>query len=351
MTMLEVAFLLLFVAASLSAWLTRCFCEPSSVLYLLDHPNERSLHTNPTPRTGGIAIVTATVVAGTGTAILIGGNLARLGWLAGALIIVGIVSFVDDRKHLAPRYRIVAHLFAALTLTWGGFVVNGAVFPGDSSTLPAWAAIIASLLYIMWSINLYNFMDGMDGFAGGMAVIGFSTFAVLAWVGDQPSFALLNAIVAAAVLGFLFFNFPPARIFMGDAGSSCLGLLVAAFSIWGAQSGVFPFWIALLIFSPFIVDATVTLFLRLARGEKVWQPHRTHYYQRLVRLGWGHKRTVLWEYVLMVACAVSGVAAVQLPISWQWGFVWLWIAAYTVFGYGVYRLEIVNKKRQTLENV
>jgi UDP-N-acetylmuramyl pentapeptide phosphotransferase/UDP-N-acetylglucosamine-1-phosphate transferase len=166
-------------------------------------------------------------------------------------------------------------------------------------------------LFILWMINLYNFMDGMDGFAGGMAVIGFTT---LAWLGRADAgFAAVNLTIAAASAGFLAYNFPPARLFLGDTGSTALGFLAAACSLWGSAAGLFPFWAALWVFSPFIVDATVTLLRRLMRGERVWEAHRSHYYQRLVLLGWGHRRTVLAEYVLMLACAGSAMLAVHLP--------------------------------------
>ena len=167
----------------------------------------------------------------------------------------------------------------------------------------------------MWMINLYNFMDGMDGFAGGMTVIGFGTLAVIGV--EHQLFMTMNLLVVSATCGFLLFNFPPAKIFMGDVGSSSLGFLAAGFSLWGNYEGIFPLWIALLIFSPFIVDATVTLLHRLFRGEKVWQAHKFHYYQRLVELGWGHKRTVLWEYVLMGACSISALIAPLLPFYGQ----------------------------------
>lgn len=126
---------------------------------------------------------------------------------------------------------------------------------------------------------------------------------------------------------------------MGDTGSTSLGFLAAACSLWGSHSRLFPFWVALLIFSPFIVDATVTLLRRLWRGEKFWQAHRNHYYQRLVLLGWGHRRTVLAEYVLMLACAGSAALAVQLSAVGQWLLLIAWGVIYSVLMWGVEQLE------------
>ncbi len=145
--------------------------------------------------------------------------------------------------------------------------------------------------------------------------------------------------MAAASAGFLVHNFPPAKIFMGDTGSTTLGFLAAACILWGSKSGLFPFWVAILVFSPFIVDATVTLLRRLLRGEKIWEAHRTHYYQRLVLLGWGHRWTVLAEYVLMLACAGSAALAVHLSPAGQVALAVGWILVYGLLMWGVGRLE------------
>jgi len=115
---------------------------------------------------------------------------------------------------------------------------------------------------------------------------------------------------------------------MGDTGSSLLGLLAGGLSIWGAREGVFPFWVAPLVFSPFIVDSTVTLLRRLGRGERVWQAHKSHYYQRLVQSGWGHKKTVLYEYVLMLACGLSALLAQQLNYQGQVALILFWCLVY-----------------------
>ncbi len=209
--------------------------------------------------------------------------------------------------------------------------------PGLALALPVWIAIPLTLLFVIWMINLYNFMDGMDGFAGGMAVIGFSTLAWLGWA--DSGFATFCMIVAAASAGFLVHNFPPAKIFLGDTGSTALGFLAAACSLWGAKDGLFPFWVAILVFSPFIVDATVTLLRRLLRREKVWEAHRTHYYQRLVLLGWGHRGTVLLEYALMLVCAGSAVLAVHLSPVGQGALLSGWALIYSLLMLAVGRLE------------
>ncbi len=186
------------------------------------------------------------------------------------------------------------------------------------------------LIATLWLINLYNFMDGMDGFSGGMAAIGFAALTVAAHFSQKPVMAEFMAVIAVAATGFLLFNFPPARMFMGDVGSATIGFLVAAFSLWGVRDAVFPIWLPLLVFSPFIVDASLTILRRAINREKIWLPHRKHFYQRLVLNGWSHRKTVLCEYVLMLACSVSALFIwrydLALPGLSAWAFIYAVLA-------------------------
>jgi UDP-N-acetylmuramyl pentapeptide phosphotransferase/UDP-N-acetylglucosamine-1-phosphate transferase len=249
------------------------------------------------------------------------------------------VSFVDDLRSLPVLARLAAQALAAGLLVRGGLAPATLDLPGLAWALPPLAGAALAVGYTVWMANLYNFMDGMDGFAGGMAVFGFGTLAVLGAQAGEAGFALACVAVAAAAAGFLALNFPPARIFMGDVGSSTLGFLAAALSLWGARAGLFPLWAAVLAFSPFIADATVTLFRRLLAGEKIWQAHRCHYYQRLVRLGWGHRKTVLAEYLLMLACALSAVLAARGGLALQWAALAAWAFGYAGLALAVGRLE------------
>jgi UDP-N-acetylmuramyl pentapeptide phosphotransferase/UDP-N-acetylglucosamine-1-phosphate transferase len=263
----------------------------------LDHPNERSLHDTPVPRVGGIGIVSGTLLA-----FLLVQAEPLLAALVAAL---AAVSYIDDRSHLPIVVRFSAHAAAA-----AAFV--SAVAP-DVHVL--WQAAI--VLAAVWITNLYNFMDGSDGLAGGMALFGFSAYALAAWLASDIVFAIVAASIAAAAVAFLAFNFPPARVFMGDAGSIPLGFLAAALGILGWRAGHWPVWFPVLVFSPFIVDATVTLARRVLRGERFWRPHRTHYYQRLVQIGWGHRNTALAEYVLMAGCGAFALWALGQPTAAQ----------------------------------
>ncbi len=331
------------LAFALAALQARAFSRPNSRLYLLDHPNERSLHSAPTPRTGGIAVVTAVYGVGLLANYFIGTSSRYVIWLGVSGLLVAGVSLIDDRVGVSPALRIVVHLLAAAILLLGGFVLTGTVLP--NATVAEFGAVAASitLLYIVWMVNLYNFMDGMDGLAGGMTVIGFGTFAVFGWEAGDTLYATLCLVVAASAAGFLVFNFPPARIFMGDTGSSTLGLFAAAFTVWGVRESIFPFWAGLLVFSLFVVDASVTLVRRLARRERIWEAHKTHYYQRVVQLGWGHKKTALWAYVLMLLCSVSAVLAVRQPRAVQWTVIAVWAVIYVGLALLVRRLEAVAR--------
>jgi UDP-N-acetylmuramyl pentapeptide phosphotransferase/UDP-N-acetylglucosamine-1-phosphate transferase len=169
----------------------------------------------------------------------------------------------------------------------------------------------------MWMTNLYNFMDGSDGLAGGMALFGFAAYALGGWISGDLVLATVSASVAAAAAAFLVFNFPPARVFMGDAGSIPLGFLAAALGLAGWRQGLWPLGFPLLVFSPFIVDASMTLARRILRGERFWRAHKTHYYQRVVQLGWGHRDTALAEYLLMAVCGAAALWSLGQPHAVQ----------------------------------
>jgi UDP-N-acetylmuramyl pentapeptide phosphotransferase/UDP-N-acetylglucosamine-1-phosphate transferase len=281
------------VAYALIAWML----GPHGLALPLDNPNERSLHVRPVPRTGGVAIMVAVLAAG----VAIGAPAVTLGCALG----LAVVSFVDDRGHLPARVRFLAHGIAAAV--WLAIALPAP---------PLWLLLIL-FLAIVWGTNLYNFMDGMDGLAGGMAAFGFGAYATAFWFAGDATYSLFSASIAAAAIAYLRFNFHPARIFMGDVGSIPLGFLAAVVGLQGWRDGVWPFWFPVVVFSPFVIDATATLLRRAAQGERVWEAHRTHYYQRLVQLGWGHRTTALAEYGLMAASAIMALATLSAPLAVQ----------------------------------
>ncbi|MCA4901784.1 MAG: glycosyltransferase family 4 protein [Rhodocyclaceae bacterium] len=296
--------LALLVAAATLAWLL----GPGRARLPMDRPNERSLHQVPVPRSGGVA-----VVAGVLAACLPGWP--THGVLAGCVVVLAALSFADDWRSLPIALRFGLHAGAAGAFVWLAL-----------PPLPlAWQAATAFL--IAWSINLYNFMDGSDGLAGGMAVCGFGTLAAAFALGGDPQLASLSLAIAVASAVFLKANFHPARIFLGDVGSVPLGFLAGALGAAGVAGGRFPAWFPFVVFAPFFVDATATLLRRMLRGERFWQAHREHYYQRLVRIGWGHRRTALAEYGLMAAGAAVALAALRLPVAGQALLLGAWGAA------------------------
>jgi len=297
--MLALAPLAAFFAAVLVA---RLLLTPAGRRLALDTPNDRSLHAHPVPRTGGLAVVAGVAVA---CALAQPGVAVTLG----AALALAAVSFADDLLGLPTLARLAAHLAAASVVL--AFELGYAE--------PVLFTIL--LLTIAWYTNLYNFMDGSDGLAGGMAVIGFGAYAIAAHLSGAGPFAALCASVAAAAAGFLVFNFPPARLFMGDAGSVPLGFLAGALGVVGWSRGYWPIWFPLLVFAPFVCDATLTLLRRALRRERVWQAHRDHYYQRLVRMGFGHRGTALVEYAVMAGCAAIALLARREPSTVQAGAV------------------------------
>jgi UDP-GlcNAc:undecaprenyl-phosphate GlcNAc-1-phosphate transferase len=264
----------------------------------MDHPNERSLHATPTPRVGGLGIMAGVLVASVWLA-----DTSLLPVMLGAFALAAM-SVLDDVRGLPVRVRFLAHFVAAV----------GCLF---ALGLTGWM-LLTGTLAVVWMTNLYNFMDGSDGLAGGMAAIGFGALALAGWLGDAPGLAVFCAAIAAAALAFLRFNFPPARVFMGDAGSIPLGFLAATLGILGALQGVWPWLFPLLVFSPFIVDASVTLARRALHGEKVWRAHRSHYYQRVVLLGASNRQLALAAYALMLAMASLAFALLFLPHYAAW---------------------------------
>jgi UDP-GlcNAc:undecaprenyl-phosphate GlcNAc-1-phosphate transferase len=202
--------------------------------------------------------------------------------------------------------RLATHHFAA-------GILAASLMPAVYGVPDALMTVIA----IAWVTNLYNFMDGSDGLAGGMALFGFSFYGIAAWLAGSIDFALLNFSVAAAAAAFLIFNFHPARVFLGDIGSIPLGYLAAAFGIIGCLQGDWAFWFPVLVFSPFVLDASITLARRLWRRKRVWEAHRDHYYQRLVQMGWGHRRTAFAEYALMLISGGLALATLSVPAVGQ----------------------------------
>jgi UDP-N-acetylmuramyl pentapeptide phosphotransferase/UDP-N-acetylglucosamine-1-phosphate transferase len=286
------------VGAVVAALLLRC---AGSLPH--DRPNARSLHLRPVPRVGGLAVwagavagwaagVAATAAA-TGTAEPFAGS-GTVGAVALALAAVAAVSLADDWRGLPARVRLSVHLLA-------GLAAAAAILPDAG-----WPLHCALAVTLAWAANLYNFMDGSDGLAASMAVCGFGALAGGAALGAGPGgwLAPAAAAIAGGAIALLAFNAPPARLFMGDVGSVPLGFAAAALGALGVALGRWPPWFPLLVFLPFVADATVTLARRALAGERVFEAHRGHYYQRLWQMGAGHRGT-LAVYAALAAATAS----------------------------------------------
>ena len=266
---------------------------------LIDIPNERSSHSAPTPRGGGVAIVVSFLGA-----LLVLNKTDLLSTpvclaLWGAGCVVAVAGFLDDHGHIAARWRLLVHFAAA---AWGLYWLGGfPPLPVFGQTLDlGWFGSLCAAVYIVWLLNLYNFMDGIDGLAGVEAITACCSGALLSWfVAPDSSAWLLSAFLATAVLGFLIWNFPPARIFMGDVGSGFLGIILALLSLQAAWIESRLLWVWLILLGVFIVDATVTLFRRVLRGEKFYQAHRSHAYQYASRILGTHRP------VTLAVCAIN----------------------------------------------
>ncbi len=273
---------------------------------LLDIPNDRSSHSVATPRGGGVAIVLAfnallllllllSMVSAKITAAMVLGG--------GAVAIAG---YLDDRSPLKPRTRLVVHGSAAVLALILLGPVPGLPLP-DYFLAWGWLGVPLSFIGVIWCINLFNFMDGLDGIAAvEAACLALGAQLVLLAAGGDISLLLLGW--AAASAGYLLWNWPPAKIFMGDVGSGYLGFLVAAFLLLTNQQGLNA-WVWFILFAVFIVDANWTLIARWRRGEKLSDAHRNHVYQKASRR-WGGHRPVTITVLLINVCWLWPLATV-----------------------------------------
>ncbi len=253
----------------------------------------RSLHAAPIPRVGGLAILAGTVPVAAAASPAPSLPLWGFALPCAAL---ALVSLADDIKAVAVLPRLAVHACAATV-----FAISLVVAAGLS-----WPLAVLAALAVAWSLNLYNFMDGSDGLAAAMTIVGFAAYGAVLLHGGRPA-ALPFAIAAATVPVFVV-NRPPARIFIGDVGAVPLGFAAAALGIAGIVDGAWGWWLPPLVFLPFLADASLTLARRAFARERFWEAHRSHYYQRLLQMGAGHAGTLAVFAALMLGTALSAVA-------------------------------------------
>ena len=337
MSLVPVIEVVLIATTTLIAWGVAAWVRRSAeALRLVQIPNHRSSHVQPTPNGGGLGIVVAGSLSGFGLVLFSGWGLG--GFVLGLAAVLAAVGLRDDMAHLPARVRFGVQVFvcAGLLITLGDLPVL-TLSAGLEFQLAGWAFFGLLLLVSVWWINLFNFMDGIDGIAGTEAVFMLLAGAVLAaW--SQPEAMsspawLLMLFVVAATVGFLLLNWPPAKIFMGDVGSTWLAFMVFALALLSVQSGWLSYATWVVLAAVFVTDATVTLLTRILRGERWYEAHRSHAYQRLSRR-WqgdrkaGHRSVTLlvaavnvlwlapwaWACVQWPASAVAFVVAAYLPL-------------------------------------
>jgi len=280
---------------------------------LMDIPNARSSHSVPTPRGGGVAIVISFACA------------LPLAWtfglisseqviaLLGSGLLVAVIGFADDHGHIAARWRLLGHFIAA---GCGVYFLHGLPpFLLFGSILDfGWLGSLLAVIYAVWMLNLYNFMDGIDGLASVEAICACVGASLIYWCTGNHSLICVPLILASAVSGFLCWNFPPARIFMGDAGSGFLGVALALISLYSAWDSSDFFFVWLIMLGVFITDATFTLFRRLMRGDAIYQAHQSHAYQIASRVLNSHKTVTLG----IAAINIFWLLPVALSVALHW---------------------------------
>jgi Fuc2NAc and GlcNAc transferase len=271
---------------------------------ILDQPNSRSSHSRPTPRGGGLAIAVV-VVAGL-LALYAQGRLSAsttTGLVVGGALVAG-VGWLDDRTGISIPARLAVHVVASVWLVgWLGGMPDLTI-GGVRVHLGVGGGVLA-VLATTWSVNFYNFMDGIDGLAAAEALFAGTAGALLLGA-SNPGLAQASALAAAASAGFLLWNWCPARLFMGDVGSGFLGFLFAGLALATERADSLPAVIWLILLGVFFWDATSTLIRRLIRGDRWYAPHRAHAYQRAVLAGWSHARVTV--AVLLLDIALGGLA-------------------------------------------
>ncbi len=290
----------------------------------VDVPSGRSSHDAPKSRLGGVAIGASFFLV-FGLLLLLEPAVSELWPLLVGGGIVFATGLLDDRRALPVVWRLVGQCAGVVVVVGSGHVVDHVYVPMAGVIHMGVAAVPFTILFLLASINFYNFIDGIDGLAAGNGLLAAGFLALIAHMLGHTGLSLACLAVAGITLGFLQFNFPPSRLFMGDAGSTFLGFFFAFVAVAGNElQPEIPFFIPVLILSSLYLDAALTLTRRAFRGEKIFQPHRTHYYQRLLSLGFNHKQVTVVEYGLTFLLGVSALVFIKaggffpffLTLSW-----------------------------------
>jgi UDP-GlcNAc:undecaprenyl-phosphate GlcNAc-1-phosphate transferase len=313
--------------------------------WMMDHPNHRSSHQRPIPRSGGVAIVVATTVALAGYFWLGEESLLNPGATIAFGVSYGIIvlmSLIDDAKQIGMKGKLGAQLLAAVVVVSAGFWVQSLDVPYLGLVDIGWIGGLITIFWIVALTNAFNFMDGLDSLAGGQAIIAALVLALITYLSGAHFVFVLSYILAAACLGFLLHNLPPARIFMGDTGSQFLGFSFALFGVVASQSSPAPvnvLIVPILLFS-FIWDTGFTLLRRKIAGDPI-AAHRTHLYQLLNRCGWSHKAVAGLYHAIALVQGGLAIAAYLM----QGLFSFYALAGLAVF-FAIFSMLVVFKARR-----
>lgn len=309
--------LLTFISVFVLSWLgVGLFRKWSRGRLILDVPNERSSHQRPTPVGGGLLIVLFTLLPLLAFELFTTGAVSYWGFYAGGALIA-IVSWIDDIRPVSPILRLSVHILAAMLAVFqiGGFQ-EFTVWPGYTVALGLFGTIISGI-WVVWLTNAYNFMDGIDGIAGVQAVVASAAWALYAAYHGPAALLFVSILVLASSTGFLLHNWPPAKVFMGDVGSAFLGFSFAVFPLMavnsgnaGIQAGFLPLTAIGFVWL-FMSDTIVTLIRRALIGEMIWNAHRKHLYQELIKSGYTHLRVTMIYGALMLIVAASALLEIQ----------------------------------------
>lgn len=317
--------LLVIIAAFPLGWLGAIWLERlAPKLGLVQLPNERSSHTRPTPRGGGLAIALAIVIS---LGLLAPGGGPQVGTVAILTAMIAALGFTDDLRDISALFRFVIQSLVVVVLIWTVWPLPDIPLIAGGAISGAPLAILIALVGLWW-VNLYNFMDGIDGIAGSQAVLlllgGLGLWAIGQPDASQAPLFVVSVAAVLATVGFLVRNWPPARIFMGDAGSNSLAFFILAVALSTIAGSVISYQSWLILPAAFVTDATITLVRRVLRGQLPWRAHRQHVYQYLSRT-WGHLRVTMTYSAVTVLWTLPLAFCAQAWPGLAW---WLVLTAY-----------------------
>lgn len=306
-------------------------------LGVVDKPNHRKVHTNIMPRLGGLAIYLAFLIA---FLIFIPKNNLTWGILLGSTIIV-ITGVIDDKYQISPRLKLLGQVIAATVVVLFGLQVEFINLPFDGQFTFGWLSIPFTILWLVGVTNAINLIDGLDGLAAGVSGIATATILAVALIMGNDNVSLLSMALLGAVIGFLFFNFHPAKIFMGDSGALFLGFMLSSMSILGFKYvTLFAFVMPVLILGVPISDTIFAIVRRYVNKKPISQPDKNHLHHRLLQLGFSHRQTVILIYVIS---AFFGISAIFFNQATLWGAVLIVGLLLLALEIGVESIGLVSK--------